>query len=338
MIGMAWPVGDNINMAKTGTSENDGDGQYRISAVCRLTGLSTHVLRAWEKRHSVVKPTRSANRVRLYSESDLHKLYLLKSLVDSGQAIGTLVNLKTDELERRVRQTHATGQLHLAESPLRIATIGESLRITVTSWDADAAFQLIGVYTDTADLLADEERGRLDAVVLEQPTLHPDSGIAANKLLGRLSAEHLVIVYDYASRSALRRLQSSRVTALRTPLQLTVLHAHLGRVFARSFCDDRVVESLRRPAAARRYTDRELAYIAEQSATVACECPQHLSSLIASLTRFENYSAECESRNAEDAEFHGYLFATASQARCLLEQALKRVIEMKGLRTQPVDS
>jgi hypothetical protein len=58
----------------------------------------------------------------------------------------------------------------------------------------------------------------------------------------------------------------------------------------------------------------------------------HLSELISSLSTFETYSSECESRNARDAALHSYLNETASRARFLLETALKKVIEVDNIQ------
>ena len=40
-------------------SMKNEEPKYRIGAVCRLTGISQHVLRVWEKRYGVVEPVRS---------------------------------------------------------------------------------------------------------------------------------------------------------------------------------------------------------------------------------------------------------------------------------------
>ena len=57
----------------------------------------------------------------------------------------------------------------------------------------------------------------------------------------------------------------------------------------------------------------------------------HLARLIDRLLNFEHYSAECESRNAEDAALHGYLHNITAQARHLMERALARVVELENL-------
>ncbi|MGB5288347.1 MAG: MerR family transcriptional regulator [Ignavibacteriaceae bacterium] len=42
--------------------------KYPIKVVSQMTGLSVHVIRAWEKRYNVVEPDRSDTNRRLYSE------------------------------------------------------------------------------------------------------------------------------------------------------------------------------------------------------------------------------------------------------------------------------
>ena len=49
------------------------------------------------------------------------------------------------------------------------------------------------------------------------------------------------------------------------------------------------------------------------------------------LVSFEQYSAQCESRNADDAELHRDLHFTAAHARSALEQALLRVAQAEGI-------
>ena len=60
---------------------------------------------------------------------------------------------------------------------------------------------------------------------------------------------------------------------------------------------------------------------------VACECPQHLSTLINQLAEFEAYSAECSVDNWHDAAVHSCIYAYTSQARWLMEKALDLVLQ-----------
>ena len=81
----------------------------------------------------------------------------------------------------------------------------------------------------------------------------------------------------------------------------------------------------------RRFTDGQLAKASRVSSTIDCECPQHLGDLLTSLTAFERYSSECESRSPEDEALHRFLHQTTAQARAMMEHALEEVIEAEGI-------
>jgi DNA-binding transcriptional MerR regulator len=75
---------------------------YALGAVVRLTGVSDHTLRAWERRYGVVKPQRTPGGTRRYSESDIARLRLLRRGVDAGHPISELAKLSDREIERRL--------------------------------------------------------------------------------------------------------------------------------------------------------------------------------------------------------------------------------------------
>jgi len=316
-------------------SSNREEAKYRIGAVCRLTGLSQHVLRVWEKRYQVVTPGRSESQRRLYRESDIHRLTLLKTLVDRGQAIGSIADLDTAELEHRLQQSADTLRLTSASEKPGLALFGESFAANSEACAASEIFTLCGHFDQIADFSAQNPSTRLDVAVVEWPSLHPDSAIEATRLANRLNARHLILVYDYAPRAALQRLQSDRITALRSPLDIAALEAVVAWRFGFTPLQDESSDYIGGITPSREFNDLQLAYLATQSPAIACECPMHLAQLITSLVRFEMYSAECESRNSEDAALHNYLYKTTSRARHLMERALARVVELENLSPLP---
>lgn len=74
--------------------------RYPVRLVAVRTGLSPHVLRAWERRYHVVAPTRTEGGQRLYSDLDVQRLLLLRQLSDRGHAIGRIAALPLEELAR----------------------------------------------------------------------------------------------------------------------------------------------------------------------------------------------------------------------------------------------
>ncbi len=78
-----------------------------LSAVVRLTGINENTLRAWERRHGAVEPTRESNGRRSYTERDVERIKLLWTLVHEGHAIGRIANLDTDKLKEMVANSLA---------------------------------------------------------------------------------------------------------------------------------------------------------------------------------------------------------------------------------------
>jgi len=75
---------------------------YSLGAVVRLTGLSPHVLRAWERRYGAVRPQRTDGGTRRYREADVARLRRLRAAVAAGHPIGDVAGLPDAELDRRL--------------------------------------------------------------------------------------------------------------------------------------------------------------------------------------------------------------------------------------------
>lgn len=80
---------------------------HRIHRVAKLTGLSKDVVRVWERRYGLVKPVRSANRYREYTDEDVALLRFLKEEQDRGQTIGALAVEGRGSLLQRMRASSA---------------------------------------------------------------------------------------------------------------------------------------------------------------------------------------------------------------------------------------
>jgi hypothetical protein len=172
---------------------------------------------------------------------------------------------------------------------------------------------------------------RPDVIVLEYPAVHPDTSAEVNRLLRRCGASHAVVVYGFGARGALQSLRDRRVSLLRAPVDADELQRV---VRARGRAEALIPDTeglLEEPLPRRRFDADTLARVGAASTSIACECPHHLADLISSLTAFEHYSADCESRNREDAALHAKLHATTAHARALLEQLLLEVAQAEGI-------
>ncbi len=115
--------------------------QYPIRTVARRTGLSPHVLRAWERRYGVVDPARQDRNQRLYSNADILRLRLVRQLSDAGHAIGGIARMSMGELRRLADAERAVeawesatrdpAELHLAEALAAVTVLDDSRLHTV---------------------------------------------------------------------------------------------------------------------------------------------------------------------------------------------------------------
>ena len=320
-------------MAHDDSLTDETDSRYRIGAVCRMTGISQHVLRVWEKRYGVVDPLRSDNQRRLYSDSDVRRLSLLKSLVDRGHAIGSIAELDDVALENRLQQSEQRIEALVPAQTPRLLLIGQTLQPIASTCAASDVFEFVGHYAEPSRISADE---RADVAVLERPNLHPESAAEIKRIVTELNLRLLVLVYEFASRSSLERLRDDRIVTLRAPLDVNTLEAVVTARFAvAASVTDGPVDSV--PPPSRRFNDRQLAHLAAQSGDVECECPRHLALLVGRLAHFEAYSAECEGRSPADAELHRMLYHVTANVRDRMEQALAKVAEAEGLSPDPED-
>src|ERR1700759_905100 len=78
---------------------------HSIKTVARLTGLSPHVIRIWEKRYGAVAPARSDTNRRLYSDSEVERLNCLRMATAAGHSIGNIATLPIARLRSLVEDT-----------------------------------------------------------------------------------------------------------------------------------------------------------------------------------------------------------------------------------------
>lgn len=78
--------------------------EHPIRVVARRTGLSAHVIRAWEKRYGAVHPRRTSTNRRVYSTEDIERLGLLRQATLAGRSIGQIAKLSLAELRALVTE------------------------------------------------------------------------------------------------------------------------------------------------------------------------------------------------------------------------------------------
>jgi DNA-binding transcriptional MerR regulator/methylmalonyl-CoA mutase cobalamin-binding subunit len=101
------------------TTAEPSPARYPVRLVALRTGLSPHLLRAWERRYGVVTPGRSEGGQRLYSDLDIERLGRLKRLVERGHAISRIASLPLEALAE-MEQAFGAGPAPDADSSGRV--------------------------------------------------------------------------------------------------------------------------------------------------------------------------------------------------------------------------
>lgn len=330
---------------KTKGTSND----YAIGAVSRLTGISTHTLRIWERRYGAVIADRTETGRRVYSREDVEKLGLLKILVDRGFSIGQIANLSIGELRERrdqvVRQSNEI-QLARADEPIRVAALGRfAIQGLGRNGTLPEQIEIVSLESDPRRFRADIRRLRPDVLLIEVAVVDEKTAERIAALRDVCGASRVMVLYNFGRGDDVARLAAAQFELLRAPATALVIVEALLRgpqIFSRrgeerarrrpaDQEDSYSLRELTEEPPPRRFDDAQLATLAGVKTDVDCECPHHLADIVQSLTAFEIYSEQCESRNTEDAALHAYLHAMTARARALMEESLATLARVEKL-------
>jgi DNA-binding transcriptional MerR regulator len=107
----------------------EATGHVRIGELSRRSGVSPELLRAWEHRYGLLRPTRSAGGFRLYSPRDEERIARMRSHLERGLSAAEAARLTLDEETRSPPGSETPALAHAAQE----------LRATLDAFDDSAA-------------------------------------------------------------------------------------------------------------------------------------------------------------------------------------------------------
>lgn len=324
--------------------------RHRSGAVARMLRMPVATLRVWERRYGLTQPELTPSGQRLYSADDVRRLALIKQLTDLGHAIGSLAALDMQQLQHvAAMHAHASAPTQSAERPdaalappvraWRLAVVGAALGSRLQRpallRRLGRPLALLGPFDGIAQAAAALKGSRFDALLIHEPQLHGSWLAAIEAASPDFAGVPKAVLYSFAADPVCEALATAGTALLREPQPDAVLAQWLNSLSSKAVTVPQFAADLPSPeldpAAPRRWNDAALAEFASLSSTIACECPRHVAELLMQLSHFETYSAECEHRNAADAELHAYLRQVASASRTRFEAALEHVALHEGL-------
>ena len=312
----------------------DTSSAYRIGAVARLTGISPDTLRIWERRYEVVEPRRTPKGGRLYSQQDVTRLTMIKTLVDQGYAISTVANLPLEELNRRLNSAQPANLPPMGSGQHEVCVVGQAISVRACNTESmPEGLEMAGAYTDIDSFLEDETE--CDTLVIELPFLDRNIARDLNAPELRKRARRILVIYAFSPSNIVSQLQRYGLQTLRAPVALEHIWQQCQLSQSRQIAwsppdwDPRVASS--DPIPPKRFTNEQLVHLSDVTTSLECECPHHMSSVIEQLAAFEDYSARCEVSTRKDAALHGYLHQMTARARWLMEVALEKLAEVENI-------
>ncbi|SEI60267.1 DNA-binding transcriptional regulator, MerR family [Achromobacter sp. NFACC18-2] len=307
-------------------ASEDSHITYRSGVAARLAGLSPETLRVWERRYNLTQVERSARGQRLYSAEQVRRLSLLKQLVDQGHAIGVLAPMSMDQLQELAG---AAARQPKPQGPLRLGVIGANLARRIAGSGRDGLDLVVQQHWPALDQVAlAPPDGDIEVLVIELSELHDSAMpliVAAAQACGGAA---VVVLYRFCASATIRALRAHGCLAARVPADIGEL-----LLLCRSALAGERLPPVQAPSAPPelRFDEHALFTIMASGSGLKCECPRHLADLLLMVGSFERYSAQCASRNDEDAQLHNELGRAAGQARAILEVAMERLARTEGL-------
>ena len=317
------------------------DQHYGIGAVAKMTGLTDHTIRVWERRYGAVETQRLPNGHRVYSATDVEKLGILKRLTDKGLSIGQIARNSIEQLREQIGSVRDLSATAVPEQ-IGLAVLGDNLPSQLSRHDRDLSPLDVRIADSNRDQFAADLGGQsVDLVILESAILNTATTEQLLDYMRTSGADRGIIIYSFGRTRDVELARQSNIVVLRGPVDVDQVHAAVIQSFSQPFvgkpkpekqsADDAMEWGLADRIAPRLFNQQQLAILANTSSAIDCECPKHLAQLVSDLSAFEIYSANCANRDDDDAALHRYLHQTTAKARALIEVALEKVADAEGL-------
>jgi len=307
-------------MNQTENTSGQDTGQFEVGAVARMVGLSPNTLRTWERRNFIQAAHRTETGRRRYTATQVEQIALLKKLTESGDSIGSIAHLDLETLRKRTLefQTRNTESTASRKKRVNILAVGEKALLWTSILPPN--FKIAKTSEEEPDLVLCELGGsiaecRQNLAIIRHE--HPNVPIS--------------VIYDFAPRGAINELSNKNVFLIHAPCSPELLAHYIHAAIAGSSHQSTPTDATGNAYNKRLFTEKQLAQIANSNPTIKCECPHHISALVASLVSFEKYCEHCEIEAPNDAEIHTHLGKEIAKARVIVEEALLYLCTMDNI-------
>ncbi len=306
--------------------------EFSIGATAKLTGITVHNLRIWEKRYGLSASGRTESGRRLFSQADIDRLTLIKRCIDLGHSISHLANLDEQELRQIFADLSNAdlGRLDTENLSLSLAYISAGPCPLNEERLSNLDIHQLSHFTLLEKLR--EPVNKADIVIIDSAFITEEMLNQVASIKATLNPALILFIYRLANRNDLQRIRNLGVRTVRAPIEALEIEDIISRFVERIKNTPKTIDfSPENIDTARTFTREQLDKLAEQPYNINCECPRHISEIIKSLEAFELYSMQCQNRNDDDAALHAKIYQQTALARRTMENILGEVLESEGI-------
>ncbi|WP_144392723.1 MerR family transcriptional regulator [Pleionea sediminis] len=294
---------------------------FTIGTVARLVGISTHVLRVWERRYDLKLSARNEKGRRIYTSSEIEKLKLIKQALDKGFKISDIASMSVNELIHVCSIDEPSNQTQ--SSAKSILIYGERLAHWMFRARTNREYRVI---SELPSLIREIEGTSSfpDAVLIELEEI--SSEIEELLYSTRLQVPNEIKIYlfnRHVSTEVKQRLEKAGIEVIVEELSAELIRGIVERTDVKSLSID--VEEQQE------LTEKQLNNLLTSENSIYCECPQHIGDLYLKINEFIKYSDGCERQSPKDATVHQYIVENLKTMRTVLTKMTLGVAQMDDL-------
>jgi|GEM_PF-1597844 len=297
---------------------------FSIGTVARLVGVSTHVLRVWERRYDLNLSSRNDKGRRVYSAIEIEKLKLIKHALDVGYKISDIAAMSMSELTHLKESSEATSSVIGKTEKDLFLVYGERLSHWLFRSRSSINYRTLEDLHALSKAVTQSE-AIPKGIILELQSITPElEELIYTTRLELPKNVGIWIVCNNLSNAARWRLVQANIEVVSEALEADSVAKLLDRLkgftYEKSVVDQRTL------------SDSQLDELISLENPILCDCPKHLADIYIKVDEFFRYTNECEKLSPKDSAVHRHIANKLIQLRSELTELTMDVANMDGIK------
>lgn len=293
---------------------------FTIGTVARLVGVTTHVLRVWERRYDLKLSSRNEKGRRVYSSGEIEKLKLIKHALDQGFKISDIADMSVNELTHLSQKDTADSNPEAITTGKTFLVYGERLAHWLFRARVNTPYRVV---TNLPSLINEVEASdvlpKALMLELEEITEEIEELLYSTKL--QLPDDVKVYVFNRTVETEVRdRVKRAGIVFVDDDINSELLRSIV----------DKFSSSVATPNSTQKaeLTSAQVNALLHSKSAIYCECPKHMGDLYLKIDEFIRYTDDCERLSPKDSAVHQHIAKHLKSMRKTLTKMTLDVAQM----------